>query len=181
VDRVPWWITALAVGSTVATVLSGLPRPAVNPRSDSTVEALDPFADVAATVRSLHRQHQRADCLLRAGLWEPSRPDAARFDPTLLGAATPDGRWLDIRRREPIAAIVDDRLALCVAKGFDGVRFTAIDGYLHDTGFPLTASDQAAFNATVAALARARGLDVTEQDEDEAGADSAGTSTTNGS
>jgi hypothetical protein len=182
----PWWITALAVGSTVATVLSGLSWPATQPqRPDtgpppaSTVESLDPFADVAMTVRSLHG---RADCLLRAGVWEPFRPDAARFDPALIGAAAPIGRWLDIRQRAPIAAIVDDRLALCVAKGFDGVRFTAIDGYVHDTGFPLTAADQAAFNANLAALARARGLRVTEDLTDGgAGAGSGGMSMTSGS
>jgi hypothetical protein len=73
---------------------------------------------------------------------------------------------------------VSDRLALCVAKGFDGVRFTGLDGYRHDTGFPLTAADQAAFNQVVDELARRRGLTVTG-DGDEA--DSVGTSTTSGS
>jgi hypothetical protein len=179
VDRVPWWIKLLAVVVTVASILSGLSHQrSVAVSRSSTVEVLDPFEDVAATVASLHRRDQRADCLLRAGVWEPERPDADRFDPALLGSAAGSGRWLDIRDRAAIAPIMNDRLALCVAKGFDGVRFTGLDGYLHDTGFPLTAADQAAFNQVVDELARGRGLTVTG-DEDEA--DSVGTSTTSGS
>jgi hypothetical protein len=165
VDRVPWWIKLMAVVVSVASILSGLSRqrPVPVPRS-STVEVLDPFADVAATVGSLHRRHQRAECLLRAGIWEPDRPDAARVDAALLGSATGQGRWLDIRALDPLTLIIDDRLSLCVAKGFDGVRFTALDGYLHDTGFPLTEADQAAFNAGVSSLAVRRGLSVTKPD-----------------
>jgi hypothetical protein len=195
VDRVPWWIKLMAVVVSVASILSGLSRHRPVPASrSSTVEILDPFADVAATVVSLHRRHQRAECLLRAGIWEPERPDAARFDPAVLGSAadglgsTADGlgsaagggRWLDIRASAAIAPILGDRLALCVAKGFDGVRFTGLDGYRHDTGFPLTAADQAAFNRVLRELARDRGLTVSE-DEVGDGVGTAGTSTTSGS
>jgi len=165
VDRVPWWIKLLAVVVTVASILSGLSRerPVAAPRS-STVEVLDPFADVAVTVASLHRRHQQAECLLRAGVWEPERPDAARFDPALVGSDAGGGRWLDIRASAAIAPIIDDRLALCVAKGFDGVLFTALDVYLHDTGFRLTAADQAVFNRGVSELASRRGLSVSGPD-----------------
>jgi hypothetical protein len=165
VDRVPWWIKLLAVFVAVASILSGLSRqrPAAVSRP-STVEVLDPFADVAVTVVSLHRRHQQAECLLRAGVWEPERPDAGRFDPSLVGSDAGGGRWLDIRASAAISPIIDDRLALCVSKGFDGVRFTALDGYLHDTGFPLTAADQAAFNRSVSELASNRGLSVTAPD-----------------
>jgi len=165
VDRVPWWIKLLAVVVSVASILSGLSRQRQAPvPQSSTVEVLDPFDDVAPAVASLHRRHQRAQCLLRAGIWEPQRPDAARFEPALLGSTSGDGRWLDIRAGAAIATIVDDRLGLCVAKGFDGVQFTGLDGYRHDTGFPLTAADQTAFNRGVTALAVRRGLSVTEPD-----------------
>jgi hypothetical protein len=164
VNRVPWWIKLLAVTVSVASILSGLSRKPVAAPVSSTVEVLDPFEDVAATVASLHRHHQRAECLLRAGIWEPQRQDAARFEPALLGSVTLGGRWLDIRARVPIAAIIDDRLTLCVSKGFDGVRFTALDAFRHATGFPLTAADQAAFNRGVTDLAVHRGLSVSEPD-----------------
>jgi hypothetical protein len=145
----------------VTAALSGWPRGGGNPAaSPPTVQVLDPFDDVAGTVAALHRQHNRADCQLRAGVWEPGRPDAGRFDPSMLGSAADQGWWLDIRRLAPLATIIDDRLALCVAKNFDGVAFTAVDGYRHATGFPLTAADQAAFNRTITLLARRRGLRV---------------------
>jgi hypothetical protein len=162
VDRVPLWIKLLAVVVPVATLLSGLyqPRPVAGPGRDTQV--LDPFADVAGTVAALHRQRNRTACQLRAGVWEPDRPDARRFDPALLGAPADQGRWLDIRQLVSLATIIDDRLALCVAKGFDGVAFTAVDGYRHATGFPLTEADQAAFNRAITGLARQRGLVVVE-------------------
>jgi hypothetical protein len=158
VDRVPLWIKLLAVVIPVATILSGLSRPRTVAVSPSAVAVLDPFADVAGTVAALHRQRNRANCELSAGVWEPDRPDAGRFDPSMIGALADHGRWLDIRQLAPLATIIDDRLRLCVAKGFDGVAFDAVDGYRHATGFPLTEADQAAFNQTIAGLARARGL-----------------------
>ena len=187
-DPVPVWIRLLAVVATVAAVLGAVPAR----RPDSTVEVLDPFADVAATVAAVHDRGGRADCELRAGLWEPGRPDAARFDAALLGEATGPGRWLDIRALGPLLVILDDRVALCVAKGFDGVRFTALDGYRHRTGFPLTGADQAAFNRALTGLARGRGLSVDEAGDEAGGqagfgpadgvaAGSVGTSTTSGS
>ena len=189
-DRVPLWIKLLAVVVPVATLLSGLSRPrTVAAPAPVTIQILDPFADVAGTVAALHRQHNRADCELRAGVWEPGRPDARRFDPSMIGAPADDGRWLDIRQLAPIATIIDDRLGLCVAKGFDGVTFTAVDGYRHGTGFPLTEADQTAFNRAISDLARRRGLGVALVSQSllsgpsapGGGAGSAGRSTTNGS
>jgi hypothetical protein len=162
VDRIPLWIKLLAVVVAVASVLNGLSRIRPVPAADSGVEVLDPFADVAGTVATLHLRHQRAVCELNAGVWEPGRPDAARFDAALLGASTDEGRWLDIRQVGPLTRILDDRLALCTAKGFDGVSLRALDGYRHATGFPLTEADQARFNEAVSVLARRRGLSVDE-------------------
>jgi hypothetical protein len=182
VDRVPLWIKLLAVVVPVATVLSGLSRPRVAADPPPSAQVLDPFADVAGTVAALHRQHTRAECRLRAGVWEPDRPDAGRFDPSLIGADADQGRWLDVRRLAPLATIIDDRLALCVAKGFDGVRFSDLDGYRHATGFPLTAADQATFNRVVTDLAVRRRLTVAEDCAAAGGgAGSGGTSTTSGS
>jgi hypothetical protein len=47
-----------------------------------------------------------------------------------------------------------------VAKGFDAVEADNVDGFANSSGFPLTATDQLAFNRAIAALAHARGLSV---------------------
>ncbi len=50
------------------------------------------------------------------------------------------------------------RIDRAVAKGFDGVEPDNVDGYVNDTGFPLTAQDQLAFNGFLAREAHARNL-----------------------
>ena len=53
-----------------------------------------------------------------------------------------------------------DRLTLCRAKGFDGVVADHVDGYAHETGFPLRLEDQRTFNRSFAAAAKGAGLRV---------------------
>ncbi len=52
------------------------------------------------------------------------------------------------------------RLDLCQQRGFDTVDPDNMDGYTNATGFPLTAADQLAYNASIANAAHARGLTV---------------------
>ena len=46
------------------------------------------------------------------------------------------------------------------AKGFDAVEPDNVDAYQNDSGFPLSADDQRAFNVWIANQAHARGLSV---------------------
>jgi hypothetical protein len=218
-DRVPGWIRVLAASAwtvgLVATLAGPAPfvwRPApgdhwlwpAGPAAsivDSSYEVvvLDPFVTGEDEVWQLHAGGHAAVCQLRAGVWETTRPDAARLDTTLLGEAAGAGaRWLDARRPDDLAEALGDRLALCAGKGFDGVVLADLDGYAYPTGFPLTEDDQLRFNAAVVAIARRHGLrvamvatgrtpipstvDVTvSQPRPVDGAGSAGTSTTTGS
>ena len=59
-----------------------------------------------------------------------------------------------------LAPIIEARLDLCRAKGFDSADADNLDGYANTTGFPLTADDQLAFNVFVANAANARGLSI---------------------
>ncbi|MFQ5551082.1 MAG: endo alpha-1,4 polygalactosaminidase [Gemmatimonadales bacterium] len=52
------------------------------------------------------------------------------------------------------------RLDLAVQKNCDGVEPDNVDGFTNNTGFPLTATDQLAFNRFLANEARTRGLAV---------------------
>jgi hypothetical protein len=68
--------------------------------------------------------------------------------------------WLDVRRLDVLEPIMAARLDLCRAKGFDAVDPDDVDGYRHDTGFPLTPEDQLRFNRMIARLAHERSLGV---------------------
>ncbi|MEZ0094344.1 endo alpha-1,4 polygalactosaminidase [Streptacidiphilus sp. EB129] len=129
---------------------------------DAAVYDVDGFDVGAGVVATLHAEGRKVVCYLNAGAYEDFRPDHGRYPSALLGADNgwPGERWLDIRQRALLAPLLSARLDMCRAKGFDAVEPDNVDGYTNDTGFPLTADDQLAFNRMVAGLAHARGLAV---------------------
>jgi hypothetical protein len=135
---------------------------------------VDLFDTPAETVARLHSLGRRVICYMSAGSYEAWRPDAAAFPPEVIGqpyAGWPDEWWLDIRQADALAPILEARLDLCRAKGFDGVEPDNVDAYQADTGFPLSAQDQLQFNRRLAQAAHARGLSIgLKNDPDQAGA-----------
>ncbi|MBC3842563.1 endo alpha-1,4 polygalactosaminidase [Streptacidiphilus sp. 4-A2] len=131
-------------------------------RVDAAVYDLDGFGTSAAQVAALHAEGRRVVCYISVGAYEDFRPDRQRFPSLLLGRSDgwPGERWLDIRRLDLLEPIIAARFAMCRDKGFDGVEPDNVDGYTNDTGFPLTAADQLAFNRAVAAVAHRDGLAV---------------------
>lgn len=128
---------------------------------DAQYVFLDLFDTDPAAVSRLTRQGKRVICYLNAGAWEEWRPDAAAYPEEILGhpyEGWPGERWVDIRRLDLLAPILQARLDLCRAKGFFGVDPDNLNGFQNDTGFPLTAEDQLRFNRWLAAEAHARGL-----------------------
>ena len=71
----------------------------------------------------------------------------------------PGERWLDIRRLDILGPIMQRRLDMCAAKGFDAVEFDNVDGYTNRTGFPLTAPSSSATTCS-ANQAHRRGISV---------------------
>lgn len=134
--------------------------------------ALDDFSAVAVVeidgseatsedVRALHERGMTVICYINAGAWEEWRPDAEEYPAAIIGTAYPgwEGeRFVDIRQMDLLGPILAARLDDCAAKGFDAVDPDNVDTYNADTGFPLTAADQLAFNRWLAAEAHARGL-----------------------
>lgn len=122
---------------------------------------LDLFDTSAELIDDLHAQGKRVICYLNAGAWEDWRPDAADFTPELVGAdyaGWPGERWLDISNLDALAPIMQARLDLCAAKGFDGVDPDNLDGFSNETGFDLDAEDAIGYAQWLAAEAHARGL-----------------------
>ncbi|MBK3576908.1 endo alpha-1,4 polygalactosaminidase [Streptomyces sp. MBT65] len=134
----------------------------VDTRVAVPVYDIDGFENSAAVVQRLHRSGRKVICYINAGAWESFRPDRSAFPDSVLGRS--DGwsgeRWLDIRRRALLRPIMAARLDMCRAKGFDAVEPDLADAYTNDTGFPLTAAHQLAYNRMIAALAHERGMAV---------------------
>ena len=124
---------------------------------------LDMFETDASMVELLHSQGRKAVCYISVGSWEDWRPDKDQFASSVLGSkyeGWPGERWLDIRQLDALAPIIQTRFDECKAKGFDGIEPDNIDGYLNDTGFPLTYQDQLTYNIWLSEEAHRRGLSI---------------------
>jgi len=116
-----------------------------------------------AAVNAIHANGAKAICYVSAGTFEPWRPDVASYPESIKGRAVggfKNEKWVDIRQTSILLPIMDARVAKCQQAGFDGVEWDTVDGYTNRTGFPLTASDQLFYNASLANLAHSYGLTV---------------------
>ena len=134
----------------------------VNTSYDVDLYDIDLFDSSKALIEALHRDGRKVICYFSAGSYEKWRSDAGEFPAAVLGNnmdGWPDEKWLDISN-EAIAPIMRARLDLALAKGCDGVEPDNMDGYTNDTGFPLGAEEQSAYNKFIANEAHKRGLSV---------------------
>ena len=134
---------------------------------DTTIDAqmydIDLFETPVSVIDELHAAGRVVICYFSAGSIEAWRPDADKFPAQVIGRPLdgwPGERWLDIRRIELLAPIMEARLDLAVEKGCDGVEPDNVDAYTNDSGFPLTAEDQLEYNRWLARSAHERGLSV---------------------
>ena len=130
---------------------------------DAQVYDSDLFTTNVETIAALHGKGRNVVCYFSAGSYEPYRPDSGQFSADVRGKPIEgfaDEQWLDIRRLEILGPILRARLDLAVQRGCDGVDPDNVDGYSNNTGFPLTAQDQLAFNRWLAQEAHLRGLAV---------------------
>lgn len=134
----------------------------LDPTVDVPVYDVDGFNVSKAQVDDLHRRGRKVICYVSTGAWEDFRPDAARFPKSVLGRSNgwEGERWLDLRRTDVLGPLMAERFDMCRRKGFDAVEPDNMDGYANETGFPLTAAQQLAYNRLVARLAHDRGLAV---------------------
>jgi hypothetical protein len=103
----------------------------------------------AATLR-----HPKTVCYLDLA-WEDYRPDATPgryFPAATLGNVYfgfPQERWLDFRQLDMLKPMLDERIRMCAAKGFDAVELDDIDSFdpPSTTGFHLTPGDAQNFLA----------------------------------
>ncbi|MFI9629663.1 endo alpha-1,4 polygalactosaminidase [Streptomyces sp. NPDC052042] len=134
----------------------------VDPSVDVPVYDIDGFENTAADVARLHRDGRKVICYINVGAWESFRPDSGAFPAAVRGGTNgwEGERWLDIRRIDVLEPLMAKRFDMCRAKGFDAVEPDLVDGYSNDTGFPLKAGHQLAYNRMIARLAHERGMSV---------------------
>lgn len=134
---------------------------------DVDLFVIDLFEADAADIAQLHADDKVAVAYLSAGTRESFRSDASDFPDEAVGnthAVYPDEAWLDVRA-ESVRAIMAARMELARSKGFDGLVPTNMSGYLHDTGFELSAADQRAYSEWLTREAHALGLYVGMTDD----------------
>ena len=134
-----WWP---ALDTSWQWQLNGLP---IDRSFDVDMYDIDLFDTDGSLVATLQGEGRKVVCYVNAGGWKEWRPDASLFPEELIGANLDEWegeRWLDIRRLDLLAPIMEARIDLCEAKGFDGIEPDNVDGYLNDTGFPLTYEEQ---------------------------------------
>ena len=135
----------------------------IDPSFDVDMYDIDLFDTPLAVIDQLQASERTVVCYFSAGSWEDWRPDATDFPAEVIGEpleSWPGERWLDIRQVDLLAPILEARLDLALQKGCDGVEPDNVDGYENETGFPLGAHDQIAFNTWLAQEAHARGLSI---------------------
>jgi hypothetical protein len=132
---------------------------------DTTIQAdfygLDLFETSANTIAVIQARGAIVICYLNAGAWEDFRPDADQFPQVVIGkryTGWQGERWLDIRNYEAFVLIMLARLDLALEKGCDGIEPDNIQGYQNDTGFPISAENQLAYNRWLSSEAHNRGL-----------------------
>lgn len=114
-----------------------------------------------AVLDQLKQSDVKLICYLSVGSWEEWRLDADQFPPEVLGKVYedwPGERWLDIRQIDKLAPILQARLDLCVAKGFDAVEPDNMEVSSNDSGFPITIDDERRYALWFAEQAHLRRL-----------------------
>jgi hypothetical protein len=131
---------------------------------------IDGFDTTAAEVAALHAQGKHVICYVDVGTYEPGRPDAGAFPASVLGGDVegwPGERWLDVRNLGALEPIMAARFAMCRGKGFDAVEPDNMDGFENNSGFPLTAQQQLAYDQWIAGKAHALGMAVLQKNDGE--------------
>jgi len=109
----------------------------------------------------LKRRGVKLICYISVGSWEEWRPDANLFPPEVIGKdyeGWAGEKWLDIRQIDQLAPIMQARLNLCAAKGFDAVEPDNMEVSSSDSGFPITPDDELRYALWLAEQAHQRRL-----------------------
>jgi len=132
----------------------------INTTRPAKIYDIDMEENSASSIQGLKANGHTVICYISAGTWEDWRSDAGSFPKSVLGANVEGWageRWLDIRS-QAVRDIMAKRMDAAKAKGCDGLEPDSVDGYANNPGFPLTKTDQIAYDRFLADAAHQRGL-----------------------
>ncbi|MDH5546718.1 MAG: endo alpha-1,4 polygalactosaminidase [Gammaproteobacteria bacterium] len=149
----------------------------INTSYDVEIYDIDPLSpdlsDAQSLINQLHNDGRKVICYFSAGSYESWRNDAADFQEADLGN-TMDGyaneRWLDVRS-ENVHNIMKARLSAFKTLGCDGVEPDNVNIFENDSGKPITAEVQLAYNRWLANEAHKQGLSVGLKNDNDQAAD----------
>jgi len=135
----------------------------------AAVYDVDGFETTAAEVAALHASGKHVVCYVDVGTAENFRPDYSEFPASVLGRKNgwPGERWLDIRQTGIVEPIMAARFKMCAEKGFDAVEPDNIEAFSNNSGFPITAAQQLAYNLWVAETVHGLGMAVLQKNDGE--------------
>jgi hypothetical protein len=112
-------------------------------------------------ITDLHAKKIKAVCSLPAGVVNiVNDPDRSWFTQRMWGKGASywqDQRWLDVRNTG-VRKLIESRIAYAISIGCDAIEVQWVDGYIQDTGLPITYGDQLAFNRWLATTAHQHGI-----------------------
>jgi hypothetical protein len=153
IDHPPSLSSASDMGTGVSTYLG---TPAANP----TVYDIDGFDNSATTVTALRNAGDHVICYIEVGAAENYRADYSEFPTRDLGRSMPGypaERYININ--DPaVVSIIESRISMCAAKGFNAVEPDIDDSYTDDTGFAISEAENIAYDRRLAAYAHGLGL-----------------------
>ncbi|NPA22516.1 MAG: endo alpha-1,4 polygalactosaminidase [Candidatus Micrarchaeota archaeon] len=138
--------------------------------TEAKVVDVDAFETTKEEVARLKAQGKIVIGYISVGSWEEWRPDAQSFPPEVIGNPYPgwEGeRFLNIKRLDLLAPIMEARLDMIKEKGFDGVEPDNIDLYNYDTGFNITIEDSKRYLDWLIEQAHKRGLIIAQKNAPE--------------
>ena len=132
--------------------------------SPAEVIDIDGFWATAQLVDSLHALGKKVIAYISVGTLEDWRPDVDDFPASIIGrryGAWPDERWLDIRNLEVLGPMLEARMDMVAAKGFDAIEPDNLDAFEQsDTGFPIQDVHAHNFCVWLIEAAHQRGLSI---------------------
>ncbi|WP_194850625.1 endo alpha-1,4 polygalactosaminidase [Nonlabens antarcticus] len=131
---------------------------------------IDAFAATPQLVANLQAQGTKVIAYLSVGSFENFREDAGSFPSSVKGnkyEGFPDEKWIDVRKIDIVGPIMEARLDMIKAKGFDGIEPDNINGYQNNSGFDLTKKDAITFSRWLIREAHERGLSIGQKNAEE--------------
>ncbi|MCF6273937.1 MAG: endo alpha-1,4 polygalactosaminidase [Rhodobacteraceae bacterium] len=120
----------------------------IRPPQGIAIFDTDPDSVTRSEIMALNEAGVYTICYVSVGTAETYRDDVKLFPQAVIGKRYdewPDEFFLDIRERNVISVIIQQRFLACALKGFQAIEPDNMDVYQNDSGFDITREDTLAY------------------------------------